>query len=64
MGTFVRLTRCNAYIDIEPDGRPICCDKLRCEEAGRRSLCLEHWQAQEAKRQRHRTAPDLRSAAH
>jgi hypothetical protein len=56
MGTFVKHTRCNLLIGLTPDGRSICCDRPRCEEAGRRSLCLEHWHAQEVKRQQGRVS--------
>lgn len=43
MSTFER-TVCNALIGYDKNERGIGCGKPRCEEAGRRALCLEHWQ--------------------
>lgn len=42
---------CNQVIGHDKNGRNICCDKPRCDEAGRRRLCLEHWQEELQRRQ-------------
>ena len=39
----VRHVLCNEVVGRDADDRPICCDKPRCDEAGRRSLCSEYW---------------------
>jgi hypothetical protein len=52
MNAFIRNTACNHVIAVDANDRNVCCDKPRCEEAGRRSLCLEHWQELAAKRKK------------
>jgi hypothetical protein len=52
MTTILRSTVCKALVAYDADGRGICCNKPRCEEAGRRSLCREHWRALQEKRVR------------
>src|SRR5215831_16009632 len=49
MSTIMRSTVCHALIGYDKDERGIVCGKPRCEEAGRRALCLEHWQALQRK---------------
>ena len=36
---------CGHIVGHDERGGGICCGKPRCEEAGRRRLCREHWQA-------------------
>ena len=50
MSTIMRSTVCRALIGYDKDERGITCGKPRCEEAGRRALCLEHWQALQRER--------------
>ena len=50
MSTIMRSTVCHALIGYDKDERGIVCGKPRCEEAGRRALCLEHWQALQRER--------------
>lgn len=52
MSTFERAAVCHAVVGHDQDGRGIGCGKPRCEEAGRRALCLEHWQELQRERAR------------
>ena len=51
---------CNAFVGYDQNGRGLCCNKPRCEEAeaGRRLLCLEHWQALQTDRARDASADE------
>ena len=41
---FMGSPLCGRVVGYDANGRAIGCKKPRCEEAGRRRLCLEHWQ--------------------
>ncbi len=43
---------CSAIVGTDENGRPKGCGQPRCEEAGRRRLCLEHWRAVTSKQSR------------
>jgi predicted SprT family Zn-dependent metalloprotease len=46
----LRATTCNFILRDDNNRHPVYCGKPRCEEAGQRSLCFEHWQALESER--------------
>ena len=58
MSTIMRSTVCLALIGYDKNERGIVCGKPRCEEAGRRALCLEHWQALQRERALRQTRVD------
>ena len=55
MSTIMRSTVCLALIGYDKDERGITCGKPR---AGRRALCLEHWQALQRERVLRQTRVD------
>jgi hypothetical protein len=46
--------KCNAVVGVDARGGNVCCGKPRCEEAGRRVICLDHWRQYDAEMKRRR----------
>ena len=46
--------RCGYIVSYDAEGRGIGCANPRCEEAGQRRLCLQHWQELVATREARR----------
>jgi hypothetical protein len=54
----IRSIVCHHIVGHDARGGGVGCGKPRCADAGRRSLCLEHWrELNEAPRRKRRTPP-------